>query len=118
MVKTFWQGKAITSEFAKYLEDNGIANVGEASGGGTAPDGTTGEPWIRMDPGPGNKWLEKQPPEVFLRHVFGHTCTWEEMARRWADDGEEGMFIIAEMLKSLNYWLLQVPKERKEREAS
>lgn len=112
-MKVFYNGREIAREYAQFLEDNGQAHMGEG-GSGTAPDGSVGG-WVRMDRGPGNIWLEKQPPEKFLMHVFGHTCTWKEMAQRWGDEDEYGLAVVATMLDNLNYWILQALRERRER---
>lgn len=108
-MKIYYNGREIPEEYAKMLEDNGQAHFGDfVSSIGT-------EPRMIMESGPGNCWLERQPPERFLSHVLGHTCTWREMAQKWADDDEYGMTVVATMLDNLNYWLLQALQERRER---
>lgn len=109
-MRTFYLGRVIPDEYALYLEGNGIAHVAVGSSG-TAPDGIAGG-WVRMDPGPGNVWLEKQPPEIFLLHVFGHTTTWAEMARDFAKRQDcEDMYVVADLLKQLNTELLAARAE-------
>lgn len=109
-MKIFYNGREIPEVYAKMLEANGQAHFGNFV---SKIDDTDG-PMIIMDSGPGNNWLETQPPERFLMHVFGHTCTWKEMAEVWERNGEYGMGAVASALRSLNHWLLQVAKERAE----
>ena len=109
-VKVFYNGREIPEVYAKMLEDNGQAHFGNFVSA-VGDD----EPRIIMDSGPGNNWLESQPPEKFLMHVFGHTTTWGEMARAWAANDEYGMYVVAEVLTTLNAVLVQAMRERWER---
>lgn len=106
-MKIFYNGREVAEAYAKMLENNGQAHFGSYD---------PVEEIIIMEAGPNNNWLEKQDPEVFLWHVFGHTCTWAEMARDWEKQGQFGMTTIAERLSSLNYWINQVLSGRREQE--
>lgn len=108
-MKIFYNGREIPQAYAQLLEDNGQAHFG-----GFVNNVGNDEGRIIMETGPGNSWLEKQPPEKFLMHVFGHTTTWKEMAQRWADEDEYGMAVVATMIDNLNYWLNQTLTERRE----
>ncbi len=107
-MKVIYNGREIPEEYARFLEDNGQAHVGQ---GWSGDDGGT----IIMESGPGNNWLEKQDPKLFLTHVFGHTCTWREMAKVWADEGHADMFVVHECLQTLNTVMLAALQERRER---
>ena len=109
MTKVYYKGREISHDYAKMLEDNGQAHYDDYVSGGEHED-----PRIIMASGPGNNWLEHQDPKLFLMHVFGHTCTWKEMAEKWEREAQYGMGAVATALRSLNHWITQILKERAE----